>query len=283
MRHIQAATEVFRYKWHPVIIYTVSELEGAGYAELEAALDGISSKMLSDGLSDLCDRNILETTETVANSGRTIYVLSEKGRALVPALDVLAAWNRRYERAQSSVLVLEDERMVANTFADYFSDAYDTQYVRTGEEAIERYTEDIDLVLIDRKLDGVSGDEVAARIRAAHEQQLILCVSGVEPDDDICDLAVDDYVHKPVEEEEMETRMELLLDRAALGATARSYLSLRSKQLALEGTYGRAATKMDGYRDCAARIEELDLSPEQQQTLDPLLPSAASEPGSVGE
>lgn len=284
MGRMQAATEVLTYKWHPEIVYTVHELEGAGYSELEAALDGISSKMLSGGLSDLCERDILETSETVEDSGRTIYVLSDKGRALVPALEMLDAWYRRYESDRPSVLILEDERMVADIFTEYFSGSYDVQYVRTGEEAIDAYTHDEhDLLIIDRKLEQMSGDAAAAQIRAEHEQQLILCVSGVEPGDEIAELAVDDYIHKPVEEEEMKTRLELLLTRAELDATARTYLSLRSKQIALLDMHGKAATKMDGYRSCTARIEELDLSAGQRETLEPLCPSAPHDSPPVGD
>ena len=275
MEQIQDATDVFSYKWYPDIIYTVYKLDGAGYSELEATLDSISSKMLSNGLADLCERNILATTETVEGSGRTIYVLSSKGRALIPALKVLAAWNQRYEEAQSSVLILEDERMVADILADYFSEPYDVRYARTGTEALEKYTDEIDLVIVDRKLGEMSGDDVAAQIRAEHGQQLILCVSGVAPDNDICELEYDDYVHKPVEEDEMKTRLELLLNRAELDSTTRQYLSLRSKQLALTNTYGKAATKMNGYKKCTARIEELDISTDQKWTLEPLLPPAA--------
>jgi len=283
MRRIQSATEVFGYKWHPVIIYAVYELESAGYSEIEAALDGISSKMLSDGLSDLCDRNLLETTESVEDSGRTIYILSDKGRALVPALDVLDAWNQHYNDDRSSVLILENERMVASMLADYFSDLYTVHYARTGKEAVEKHTDDVDLVIIDRKLDGMSGDDAAARIRAEHERQLILFVSGVEPGDDLCELACDDYIHKPVKEDEMKTRVELLLDRAELDATAREYLSLRSKQVALIEVHGRAATKMGRYQNCTTKIDELDLSSDQQQTLEPLLPPAPNAPFSTGE
>ena len=272
MSQIQASTEIFSYKWYPSIIHTVYELEGAGYSELESSLGSISSKMLSDGLSDLCERNVLTTTETVEGSGRTIYVLSSKGRALIPALEVLEAWDQHYGEEAASVLILEDERMIADIFADYFSESYHTQYVPTGTEALEAYTADTDLVIIDRKLEGMSGDTVAARIRAEHEQQLLLCVSGVEPDSDIYELEYDDYIHKPVEEAEMRTRMELLLNRAALDSTARTYLSLRSKQLALIDTHGKAATKMDGYKNCTAQIEELDLSTDHKQTLEPLLP-----------
>src|SRR6056297_1595939 len=119
------------------------------------------------------------------------------GRALIPALEVLEAWDQHYGQEAATVLILEDERMVADIFADYFSESYHTQYVPTGTEALETYTPDTDLIIIDRKLEGMSGDTVAARIRADHEQQLLLCVSGVEPDNDICDLAYDDYIHKP--------------------------------------------------------------------------------------
>ena len=274
MSQMQASTEIFAYKWHPHIIYTVYELEGAGYSEIESSLGSISSKMLSDGLSDLCERNILSTTETVEGSGRTIYVLSSKGRALIPALEVLDAWNQRYEEDRSSVLILEDERMVATILGDYFSDSYHVQYVSTGTEALEAYTADTDLLIIDRKLEGMSGDTVAERIRAEHEQQLLLCVSGVEPDNDIHELDYDDYIHKPVDETEMKTRMELLLNRAELDSTARTYLSLRSKQLALIETHGKAATKMNGYKDCASQIDDIDLSTEHKQTLEPLLPGS---------
>ncbi len=271
MSQIQASTEIFAYKWYPSIIYTVNELEGAGYSELESSLGSISSKMLSDGLSDLCERNVLTTTETVEGGGRTVYILSSKGRALIPAIEVLEAWEQHYGEEAATVLIVEDEQMVADIFANYFSGSYHTQYVSTGTEALEAYTADTDLVIIDRKLEGMSGDTVAARIRAEHEQQLLLCVSGVEPDNDLYELDYDDYIHKPVEEDEMRTRVELLLNRAALDSTARTYLTLRSKQFALTETHGKAATKMNGYKNCTAKIEGLDLSTDHKQMLEPLL------------
>lgn len=283
MRRIRDATELFSYKWHPLIIYTVHELNGAGYSEIEATLNGVSSKMLSDGLSDLCERSIVETTERVEDSGRTIYVLSDKGRALIPVMQALDAWSQRYETQRLSVLIIENERMVTTVLADYFPDSYDVRSVQTGEEAIEEYTDNTDLLIVDRKLNGISGDEVAARIRAEHERQLILCVSGVEPNNDIYELRYDDYIHKPIKEDEMKARVDLLFSRAELEATERAYLSLRSKQIALTAAHGKSATKMTGYQDCTAQIEDLGLSAEQKQTLEPLLPSTAAESPRFGE
>jgi DNA-binding response OmpR family regulator len=281
--HIQAATEVFSYKWHPAIVYTVYGLQGAGYSEIEAKLDGISSKVLSDGLSDLCERSILSTKETVEGSGRVVYELTDKGRSLIPVLRVLGSWKKRYEETRPSVLIVEDERMVADVISEYFSRSYDVHHFRTGEQVLERYTDDTDLLIVDRKLEGMSGDDVVDRIRKQYGQELILCVSGVEPDDDISDLEVDDYMHKPVEEDEMKTRLELLMSRAELGSAVRKYLSLRSKQIALTDTHGNAAKRMKGYKDCTERIKELNLPSEQKRSLEPLLPSSADESRPFGE
>lgn len=280
LSQIQAATEVFSYKWQPLIFYAVHELEGAGYSEVDAALDGISSKMLSDGLSDLCERDILETTETVEDSGRTIYELSSRGRALVPVLHILESWNKHYEERRRNVMIVEDERMVASILVDYFSDSYNVQFVQTGEKAVDRYTEETDLLVLDRKLEGMSGDTAASQIRAEHEEALIIAVSGVKPDDSIVELSVDDYLYKPVLKDEVRNRLELLLNRAELGSSARTYLAFRSKQLALKAIHGVAGEQMDGYQQCTERIEALEMSSNEMQTLEPLLPSEGREPHS---
>jgi hypothetical protein len=90
-------------------------------------------------------------------------------------------------------------------------------------------------------------------------------------------------MHKPVEEDEMKTRLELLLNRAGLGSTVREYLSLRSKQIALEDAHGNAAERMEGHQACEARLERLEISSEQKQTLEPLLPPSADESRPFGE
>lgn len=269
---LQAATEVFSYKWYPAIVHAVYELEGAGYSEIEVALDGVSSKMLSDGLSDLCERNIITETETVEGSGRKVYHLSTKGRALVSIIHALEGWKESFEESQQTVLIVEDERMVAEVLSEYLTDTHDIRYAETGQEALSVYTDDIGLVIVDRRLEGMSGDEVARRIRSQNDQELILCVSGVEPDDDIVELGFDDYIHKPVEDKELTNRIGLLFNRVELDSTAREYLSVRSKQLTLTDVYGNAARKMEGYKNCTSRIEELDIPPRRKETLESLLP-----------
>lgn len=268
--------EIFSYKWHPIIIYTVYELDTAGYSELEASIESISSKMLSSGLSDLRERNILKMSEAVEGSGRKVYSLTEKGRALIPALQVLDAWSRRHETQQLSTMIVEDEQMVVSIIEDYFPDSYDIRSAETAQRALDTYHDDIELLIFDRRLRKMSGDELAASIRAEHKKQLMLCVSGVKPGNDIHQLQCDEYIQKPFTEDELKTKVELLLNRTELEHPAREYLSLRSKQVALNTAHGISATKMKGYQNCTEQIERLNISTERRQTLERLLYSTPS-------
>ena len=265
--------EIFSYKWHPIIIYTVYELDTAGYSELEASIE---SKMLSSGLSDLRERNILKMSEAVEGSGRKVYSLTEKGRALIPALQVLDAWSRRHETQQLSTMIVEDEQMVVSIIEDYFPDSYDIRSAETAQRALDTYHDDIELLIFDRRLREMSGDELAASIRAEHKKQLMLCVSGVKPGNDIHQLQCDEYIQKPFTEDELKTKVELLLNRTELEHPAREYLSLRSKQVALNTAHGISATKMKGYQNCTEQIERLNISTERRQTLERLLYSTPS-------
>jgi len=274
VEQVKQSTKILSYKWHPIIIYVVDELDGAGYSEIEAVLDGISSKMLSDGLSDLCEMGVLKTTEKVEGSGITIYELTEKGRGLLPALHMLNGWHERHEQTQVSIMIVEDERMVADILSEYLSDSYAVEFVRTGEEAIAKYDQTIDVVIVDRHLTGISGDEVASEIKKLDEDALILAVSSLEPDNDICELEVDDYAQKPVSESEIKSRLELLLNRSELSSESREFLSIRSKQAALVNAYSEVAKEMEGYQCCLDGLKRLGLSKSEQQSLDPLVPKA---------
>jgi len=271
VHQIHALTGLLSYKWYPAILYAVHELDGASYSEIASVLEDISSKMLSDSLSDLCERQLLTTTETVENSGKDIYILTRKGEGLITVFDVMQSWDQSHSESRASILIVEDERMIASILSRAVADSYDARVLQSGEAAIKEYTDTINIVILDRRLKEMSGDEVAARIKSQDETAIILSVSGIEPDNDIVQLEIDDYVHKPFTEEEIKNRVELLLKRMELDSTAREYLSLRSKQAALAERYGKSGKTIEGYKHCKTKIEKLRIPSEQQQTLDSLL------------
>ena len=50
-------------------------------------------------------------------------------------MQVLDAWSQRYETQRLSVLLVENERMVATLLADYSPGSYNVRSVLTGEDA----------------------------------------------------------------------------------------------------------------------------------------------------
>ena len=103
-----------------------------------------------------------------------------------------------------------------------------------GEEALERIDHSIDVAFLDRKLGEWTGDEL---VNVIHERGIdcaIVMVTAVEPDVDIADLPVDDYLTKPIFEEDLQAAVEEALYRLVGAADRRELLGLLSRRIALE-------------------------------------------------
>jgi response regulator RpfG family c-di-GMP phosphodiesterase len=71
--------------------------------------------------------------------------------------------------------------------------------------------EGVDVVLLDRHMPGLSGDEVLDRIRQAEYDCRVAMVTAVDPDFDIVEMPFDHYVSKPVDAEELRSVVDRLL------------------------------------------------------------------------
>jgi DNA-binding HxlR family transcriptional regulator len=65
------------------------------FDEFQANL-GIASNVLSSRLKRLCDEQVLEHVPDLERPGRSMYVLTDKGRELAPVLVVLMKWGDRH-------------------------------------------------------------------------------------------------------------------------------------------------------------------------------------------
>ena len=113
--------------------------------------------------------------------------------------------------AQPRILVIDDEKRVGQAFALWLDDRYRVATATSGEEGLETLTDDVDVVLLDRHMPGLSGSEVLERIREAGYDCRVAMVTAVDPDLDIVDLPFDDYVSKPVDRETLRTVVDRLL------------------------------------------------------------------------
>jgi DNA-binding response OmpR family regulator len=102
-----------------------------------------------------------------------------------------------------TVLIVEDERHLADLYAEYLGDEYTILTAYSGEEAVDRFHDAIDVVLLDRRMPVLSGNEVLAAIEDHPMECRVAMVTAVDPDFDIIDLGVDDYLVKPVTRDEL--------------------------------------------------------------------------------
>jgi len=124
----------------------------------------------------------------------------------------------------TSVLIVDDDRaMVGMVAALLGSEGYDLITAYDGETAIRRHAEERpDLVILDRRLPKMTGDEVCKRIRAT-AQTPILMLTGEKGEDErvkLLDLGADDYLEKPFGRKELLARVRALLRRAPHPAAA---------------------------------------------------------------
>jgi DNA-binding HxlR family transcriptional regulator len=85
-------------KWHPVIIHRLLKKDSQGFNELQEAVDGISSKVLSDSLDDLESKGLVNRTVVSEKPVRVRYALTERGESLDPVISAMRAWGEQYLR-----------------------------------------------------------------------------------------------------------------------------------------------------------------------------------------
>lgn len=78
-------------RWNGVLLGTLG-LGPAGFAELARALPGISESVLSDRLGELVRVGLVSRTVREGPPVGVSYELTERGAAVLPALDALARW-----------------------------------------------------------------------------------------------------------------------------------------------------------------------------------------------
>jgi DNA-binding response OmpR family regulator len=117
------------------------------------------------------------------------------------------------------ILVVEDERLMADAIADGLrreSFAVDVAY--DGDAALERLgVNDYDVVVLDRDLPVISGDEVCRALveSGAHTRVLMLTASTTVRDRvGGLDLGADDYLGKPFDFTELVARVRALARRS---------------------------------------------------------------------
>jgi DNA-binding response OmpR family regulator len=169
-----------------------------------------------------------------------------------------------------TVLIVDDEERVANTYDLRLGTEYDTEVVLSGEQAVQAVDEDTDVVLLDRRMPGMTGDDVLKQIRKRGFDCRVVMLTAVDPDFDIADMDIDDYVVKPVDKDELRTVVDRALTISEYNQQMQQLSSLKLKRNVLEVELSsRELHDSEQYEQLSNKIERLESEIEEMEdTLD---------------
>jgi DNA-binding response OmpR family regulator len=171
-----------------------------------------------------------------------------------------------------TVLIVEDERLLADQYAEILGTDYDVVTAYSGTEALEIADETVDAVFLDRKMPGLSGSEVLERLRDRGYDCPVAMITAVRPDWDIVEMGFDDYLCKPVDIHDLQDATERLEALGAIEQGKREYIRQNIKQASLEGEKD-ASTLASSEKFEALRADVSDRSSEVGDVTTDLSPA----------
>ncbi|MXR40211.1 response regulator [Halobaculum sp. WSA2] len=160
------------------------------------------------------------------------------------------------EEERPHVLVVDDEAEVRELYADQLADEYDVSTAASGSEALDVLDDSVDVVLLDRRMPGLHGDDTLERIRASGVDVRVAAVSGVGVGLDVVGLPIDAYLEKPVDLDDLRDAVDRLVRVARYDDRVRQYFAVMHKLAALEEA---GIAQVDGeYGELVRRREALE-------------------------
>jgi DNA-binding response OmpR family regulator len=156
-------------------------------------------------------------------------------------------------------LVVDDEKEVADAYALRLDGYCHVKTAYSGREALDMIErEPVDVVLLDRHMPDMSGDQVLTELDDREFYGRIVMVTAVDPDFGVLNLPFDDYLCKPVDREDVRAAVDhqrIVLAYETLG----KYFSVESKRTVVEAeTTAQERKASDEYTEIthqAARLE----------------------------
>lgn len=164
----------------------------------------------------------------------------------------------------ATVAVVEDERDLADLYEVWLTGRYDVR-VASGEESALDRIDDVDVVLLDRRMPDLDGDEVLTRLRDRGFDGWVVMVTTVTPETDILELGFDDYLRKPLTKADLVETIDRLLERNRYATDLRAFARLAAKRATLAAEHPTEELQQDeAYRALEDRLDapeaELDAS-----------------------
>jgi DNA-binding HxlR family transcriptional regulator len=91
----QSAIELIGRRWTGAILYVLMN-QPASFSEILPQIPELSDRLLSERLKELEEAGVVSREVIPSRPVKVTYSLTDKGRALKPALDAVGAWAAEY-------------------------------------------------------------------------------------------------------------------------------------------------------------------------------------------
>jgi DNA-binding response OmpR family regulator len=166
---------------------------------------------------------------------------------------------------EGTVLLVEDEVDLAESYASILEREYTVRIATSGSEGLAKADDGVDVVLLDRRMPGMSGDELLGALVEEGISVKVAMLTAVEPEASVVEMPFDDYITKPIEDAELLALVDVLLKRAAYDERSQEFFRLAAKKATLE-TAGKEHTAE--YEQLTDRLQALQA--EVDRTLEEL-------------
>jgi len=158
-----------------------------------------------------------------------------------------------------TVLVVDDEPHLVGMYASMLENRHTVLTATSGGDALSQLNEEVEVVLLDRRMPGISGDEVLDIIHEEGHDCQTAMVTSVEPEKNIIELAFDAYLVKPIRKQDLRELVDDLLLRRRSDHDDRELLSIASRLAALESQLDEGElTANPEYHELRERWESLE-------------------------
>lgn len=167
-----------------------------------------------------------------------------------------------------TVLIVEDEEKINKMLCDYFRfNEFNVISANDGLEAVEKFNDSIDLIILDVMLPKLDGFTVLRRIRKKSDVPVIMVTARADEEDVLMgyELKVDDYVTKPFNSEILLAKAKVLLSRIEA-------MTSNSKENVQEGILEYNGVKLDKLKmEVYIDDEQIEIEPKQFEVLEYLM------------
>ena len=160
-----------------------------------------------------------------------------------------------------TVLVVDDEQLIRWSLAEHLkADGLDVVEAETGQQALDRFGPDVDLVLLDYRLPDSDGLRILKKMKAAQPDVpiiLLTAFSSIETAVEAMKHGAYHYANKPFNLEEIALVVAKALETTALRREVRALRASRSEPFGLSRLVGEAAAM----RTLRALLQRIASSP----------------------